>query len=212
MWITTMILTSKIRRFLQLPPYGKLVQISNMLARAKTAMFYKWAFGHMGRGCILGKPLLLNNPQYIYLGDHVSIKAGARLETIRPFPQRTPELRIGNDASIEQNAHIVCQSRIIIGNNASISANCCLLDTSHPFHDPLNQPSIVSRLRDEDSFIEIGDGTLIGYGCVILPNVRIGKYAVIGALSVVDKDVPDFGIVRGNPAHLLQIYHVEPSE
>jgi acetyltransferase-like isoleucine patch superfamily enzyme len=169
-------------------------------------VYYRWVFGRIGKGCLIGRPLFLNNPGNIFLGDRVAIRKGARLEAITPFPHRRPELRIGSDVSIEQNIHIVCQSRISIGDRVSISANCCILDTSHPFDDPRENQPIVTRLRDEDSFVEVGEGTLIGYGSVILPNVRIGKYAVIGALTVVDRDVPDYGIVRGNPARLLHIY------
>jgi acetyltransferase-like isoleucine patch superfamily enzyme len=195
--------------FLRLPLYGKFQKLSIAAARVKTMLFYRWIFGSMGRGCMIGRPLLLGNPHFMHLGQRVIIRHGARLEAINPFPHRRPELRIGNSVSIEQNAHIVCQSRIYIGDRVSISANCCILDTTHPFDDPENNEPIVTRLRDEDSFVLIGEGSLIGYGSVILPNVRIGKYAVIGALTVVDRDVPDYGIVRGNPARLLQVYQTK---
>jgi acetyltransferase-like isoleucine patch superfamily enzyme len=196
----------KFREFLRQPVYGKIRKVSTAAVRLRTMLFYRWVFGSMGTGCSIGKPILLGNPHYMHLGNRVVIRHGARLEAIRPFPHRTPELRIGDDVIIEQSAHFVCQSKIHIGDRVSISANCCILDTTHPFDDPESNEPIVTRLRDEDSFVLIGEGSLIGYGSVILPNVRIGRYAVIGALTVVDRDVPDYGIVRGNPARLLQIY------
>ena len=202
----------KIKSLLRLPLYEKSMWIASQLTRIKTALFYRWIFGSMGKRCSLGKPLLLHNPQYMHLGNRVVIRPGARLEVIRPFPHRIPELRIGKGVMIEQNATPCLPVKNYPRQKRVNLSELLLLDTFHSFHDPLNHPPIVSRLRDEDSYIEIGEGALIGYGCVILPNVKIGRYAVIGALSVVDKDVPDFGIVRGNPARLLQIYHAEPSE
>ncbi len=50
--------------------------------------------------------------------------------------------------------------------------------------------------------IEIGDGAAIGAGSVIVAGVKIGRWAMVGAGSVVTKDVPDHGLVYGNPARL----------
>ena len=53
--------------------------------------------------------------------------------------------------------------------------------------------------------VTIGRGTFIGAGAVILPKIKIGHNAVVGAGSVVTRDVPDFGLVVGNPARLVKI-------
>ncbi len=50
--------------------------------------------------------------------------------------------------------------------------------------------------------ISIGTGTAVGAGSVILPGVQIGKWAMVGAGAVVTRDVPDYGLVMGNPARL----------
>jgi acetyltransferase-like isoleucine patch superfamily enzyme len=201
-----MCIASRFSTFLQQPLYGKLVLLSNALTRLKTAIFYRWFFGSMGKRCSLGKPLQLNNPRYMYLGDRVLIRQGARLEAIRLFSHRIPELRIGNDVNIEQNVHIVCQSKVSIGNKVSITGHCAIVDTTHPFVTLGDGQKIGAEILDEESYVIIEDHAFIGFGSVILPNVKIGRYAVIGALSVVDRDVPAFGVVRGNPAKLLSIY------
>jgi UDP-2-acetamido-3-amino-2,3-dideoxy-glucuronate N-acetyltransferase len=54
----------------------------------------------------------------------------------------------------------------------------------------------------EVSPIHIGHGAGIGGGAIILPGVSVGKWAIIGAGSVVTRDVPDYGLVYGNPARL----------
>ena len=90
-----------------------------------------------------------------------------------------------------------------IGNNVSITGNCSIVDVTHPFSDVHDSRKIGARILDDDSFVEIGDGTFIGYGAVILPNVRIGANAVIGANSVVAHDVPDYSVASGVPAIII---------
>ncbi len=57
--------------------------------------------------------------------------------------------------------------------------------------------------------IKIGNDVWIGHGALIMPGVTVGDGAVIGAMSVVTKDVPPYGIVTGNPA-ILQRMRLEP--
>jgi len=68
---------------------------------------------------------------------------------------------------------------------------------------------IGARIEDKDSFVEIGDGSFIGYGSVILPNVKIGTYVVIGANSVVVTDIPDYSVAAGAPAMVVKRYDRE---
>jgi acetyltransferase-like isoleucine patch superfamily enzyme len=205
-----MSLTQRFQEFFHQPFYGKVQRLATALTRLKAILFYRWVFGSMGKGCVIGRPLLLSNPHHIYLGHRVLIRPGARLQTISAFPHRTPQLRIGNDVNIEQNVHIICQSRISIGDNVTITGHCAIVDTTHPFRSLSAGQKIGALILDEDSYVIIRDGAFIGFGSVILPNVTIGKSAVIGALSVVDKDVPDFGIACGNPARLLSTYKDPP--
>ncbi|MGC9000652.1 DapH/DapD/GlmU-related protein, partial [Caldisericum sp.] len=55
----------------------------------------------------------------------------------------------------------------------------------------------------------IGEGTLLGIGSSIIPGIKIGKWAVIGAGSVVIRDVPDYATVVGNPGKVIRIKGVD---
>jgi acetyltransferase-like isoleucine patch superfamily enzyme len=199
-------LALKLSNFLKKPFYQKLNSVTSKYWQLKTVVFYKTVFGSMGRGCIICRPMLLENPQFIHLGESVHIREGVRLEAVVQNSPRIPRLSIGNNVNIEQNVHIVCQSRIYIGNNVSITGNCAIVDTTHPYQDVHDPTKIGSRILDEDSFVEIGDGCFIGFCAMIMPNVSIGNYCVIGAHSVVTKDVPDYSVVAGNPATLVRRY------
>lgn len=150
--------------------------------------------------------MLILNPGYINVGDRVFIRDGIRLEVIKTNNTRMPDLSIGDDTNIEQNVHIVCHSRIRIGRNVSIAGHCCVVDVNHPYSDLSEPGKIGARIQDEDSFVDIGDGCFVGYGAVILPNVRIGMFSVIGANSVVTKDIPDYSVAAGIPATVIKTY------
>jgi acetyltransferase-like isoleucine patch superfamily enzyme len=150
--------------------------------------------------------MLIANPQFIHIGDRVFIRDGARLEVQQTNPDRVPTLSVGNGTGIEQNVHIVCHSRVEIGNEVSITGHCCIVDVTHPYDDFSDQRKVGDRIKDEDSFVVIGDGAFLGFGVVILPNVRIGRKCVIGALSVVSADVPDYSVAAGSPARVIKQY------
>jgi maltose O-acetyltransferase len=57
----------------------------------------------------------------------------------------------------------------------------------------------------EEKSVTIGDGCWICSRVIILPGVHIGKNSVIGAGSVVTKDIPDYAIAAGNPAKVVRI-------
>lgn len=128
------------------------------------------------------------------------------MEVVISNAHRTPELRIGDNVNIEQNVHLICHSRLIIGNNVSITGHCAIVDVTHPYQNVEDPVKIGSRILDEDSFVEIGDGSFLGFGTLVMPNVRIGKACMIGAHSVVTRDVPDYSVAAGNPARVVRRY------
>lgn len=171
----------------------------------KSRLYYPAIFAQFGRGSNMSKPALIVQPRHIYIGEGVVIRPGARLEALVLDPGgRLPALRIGNNTGLEQNVHIVCHHRVTIGNDVSITANCAIVDTTHPFDDVPRDVKVGSLIQNDDAFVEIGDGTFLGFGTVVLPNVRIGKGCVIGANSVVTRDVPDYSVAAGAPARVLR--------
>lgn len=172
----------------------------------KSVLYYRRVFASFGSGSTLFKPLLLSNPRFIHIGRNVEVGQGVRMEVVVSNAKRIPELRIGDNVNIEQNVHLVCHSRLIIGNDVSITGHCAIVDVTHPYTDVHDPVKIGSRILDEDSFVEIGNGCFLGFGSLVMPNVRIGKYCIVGAHSVVTKDVPDYSVIGGNPAKVLRRY------
>ncbi len=113
------------------------------------------------------------------------------------------ELAIGNRVALNYMVHINADNggRIKIGNNVIIGPNSILRASNHRF-DRTNIP-----MRDQaktPGYITVEDDVWIGAGVVVLPNVTIGKGSVIGAGSVVTKDIPAFSVAVGNPADVIK--------
>jgi acetyltransferase-like isoleucine patch superfamily enzyme len=196
----------KIRGFLGSPLPEKLNSLELAYYRLKAVLYYRHVFATFGRGSVLYKPMMLTNPRFMHIGKNVVIRHGARMEAIVTDAENLPELRIGDNVNVEQNVHIVCHSNIVIGDDVSITGNCAIVDVTHPFKDVHDPVKIGDRILKERSFVEIGDRSFLGFNAIILPNVRIGRFCVVGAHSLVSRDIPDYSVVAGNPARILRRY------
>jgi len=184
----------------------KLNTIELAYYRLKAVLYYRHVFASFGKGSVLYKPMMLTNPRFMHIGKNVVIRHGARMEAIVTDAENLPELRIGDNVNIEQNVHIVCHSNIVIGNDVSITGNCAIVDVTHPFKDVHDPMKIGDRILKERSFLQIGDRSFLGFNAIVLPNVRIGRYCVVGAHALVSRDIPDYSVAAGNPARILRRY------
>src|SRR6201991_899577 len=118
--------------------------------------------------------------------------------------------RIGRRCNIGQN--VVVSPQVTIGdnvkiqNNVSIYTGCILEDDvfcgpSMVFTNVINPRSHVTR-KDEYKTTLVRRGASFGANCTIVCGSTIGRYAFIGAGSVVTRDVPDYALMFGNPAKL----------
>lgn len=181
--------------------HQQLQLVASLWTRLKAKTYYPAIFGSFGNS-LLFRPMLIMHPEFIHIGNNVLIRPGVRLETL-PM-SRTPELRIGNNVNIEQNVHIVCHNRVIIEDNVAIAPNCAIVDATHPCDNLLSGEKMGNGVIDDNGFIEIGEGSVLGCGVVVLPNVRIGKGCFIGANSVVTKSIPDYSVAVGSPARVIR--------
>lgn len=104
-------------------------------------------------------------------------------------------IRIGKNVFINSNLLAMARGGITIEDNVQIAANVQLITNNHDMYD---------RLVLLCKPVVIREGAWIGAGATILPGVEIGKHAVVGAAAVVTKDVPDYAVVVGNPAHVIK--------
>jgi acetyltransferase-like isoleucine patch superfamily enzyme len=175
-----------------------------------TQTYWRLRLGALGQNSVLFKPLIIRSPGRIEIGNHSQIRDFARLEVIhRPHLGWNASLRIGNRVTIEQGIHVVCQGTVTIADDVAVAPYCAIVDTFHPHDPPDRLPRIGDRLPTEHTFVSIGEGTFIGMYSIVLPNVRIGKGCVIGAGSVVTRDVPDYTVAAGSPAKVISSFNAD---
>lgn len=105
-------------------------------------------------------------------------------------------MKIGKNVFINSNLLAMARGGITIGDHARIAANVQLISNNH---DPYDLDILTCRP------VEIGAYAWIGAGATVLPGVRVGRHAVIGACSVVTKGVPDYAVAVGNPAKVIKL-------
>lgn len=128
------------------------------------------------------------------------------------------QIEMGDFSYLGPNSYVWSAKKITIGKRVLISHNCSIFDSdTHPL-DPgerheqfkeiitTGQPKHINLNEKE---VVIGDDVLIAANSIILKGVKIGKAAIVGAGSVVTKDVPPYAIVAGNPAKIVNYVQKE---
>lgn len=145
----------------------------------------------------------------VVLGDNVKIYGHVNLygckigddTKIGTFVEIQKGVTIGSSCKISSHTFI-CEG-VTVENNVFIGHGVCF--TNDRFPRSTNRDG--SLKGDNDWTMEktlVKEGASIGTGAVILPGVTIGRYSVVGAGSVVTKDVPDGAVVVGNPARVVR--------
>ena len=108
-------------------------------------------------------------------------------------------IEVGKNFFANYNCTIIDVAKVTIGNNCQMAPNVAIYTAGHPLH-PVSRNS----LYEYGISVTIGDNVWIGGNTVILPGVHIGSNTVIGAGSVVTKDIPDWVVAAGNPCRVIK--------
>lgn len=152
---------------------GRLYNYTRKLERSRIDK----QFGSIGKYCdiVPNKNLVYKN---MYLEDHVIIQ---------------------NDVNFISN-----KGRLYVKKYSAISSGCILIPGMHVLE--VGVPfwlTAKKHIADEERDIHIAEDCWIGAGAIILPGINVGRGCVVGAGSVVTKDVPDYAVVAGCPARII---------
>ena len=172
-----------------------LIRIYNKLYSCLLQLIY---FKKIRNSIVLSMHVRIERSKCVRLGNEVYINSDVWLNTMAEDAM----LEISDGVYIGRFVQINCMKSIHIGKNVMLADRVYIADNSHCFDKrdiPISQQGF--QFRGE---VMLADGCWIGCGAVIMPGVKVGKNAVVGANAVVTKDVPDFAIVAGVPAKIIR--------
>lgn len=162
-------------------------------------------FASFGRdSVVVYRALNLRGLGNIHIGTGTMIGAHVQL-TAWQGSYGTPVIRIGNNCTIRDFAHITAVRSVTIGDNLLTGTNVLISDNSH---GELSSEHLVMPPQRRPIFskgcVVIGNDVWLGDNVCVLAGVTIGNGAVIGANSVVTHDIPDFSLAAGSPARVVK--------
>lgn len=144
-------------------------------------------------------------------GGQISIGRNSIVHCRIDFDSDHAHVRIG-DRCFLGASHLVCHTSIDIGDDVIMSWGVTIVD--HDSHSPLwteRQHDVADWMQGSKRWeairiapVRIEARVWIGFGAAILRGVTIGEGAVVGACSVVTRDVPSYTVVAGNPARVVR--------
>ncbi|MBF0386283.1 MAG: acyltransferase [Candidatus Omnitrophica bacterium] len=148
---------------------------------------------------------LIRHPENITIGKHFALADFCQL--ICQDPERGSRLVIGDHVSINSNVLIIADGggRITIGDNVLIGPLTVLRAANHCI---ASADQLIREQGHEPGVITIENDVWLGAGVTVVPGVTIGRSAVIGAGSVVTRDVPPYAIAVGVPARVIKMRKV----
>lgn len=109
-------------------------------------------------------------------------------------------IEVGKNFFANYNCTILDVAKVTIGDNCFMAPNVAIYTAGHPIY-----PDVRSAIWEYGKQVTIGDNVWIGGNTVICPGVNIGSNVIIGAGSVVTKDIPDWAVAAGNPCKVLRM-------
>lgn len=170
--------------------------------------FYKLSLAKLGsRSKLIGAKV--DGAKRISIGKGVYINNKGWLACLPLTGNNNCSLTIGDGTYIGRFCHIYATSKIEIGQKVLMADKVYIADNLHQFEN-VDLPVIDQPVK-QTAEVTIGDGAWLGENvCVI--GASVGKHSVVGANSVVMKDIPDYCVAVGSPAKIVKRYSFDRKE
>ena len=113
-------------------------------------------------------------------------------------------IEVGKNFYANYNCTILDVGKVTIGDNCMFAPNVAIYTAGHPIH-----PDSRNSMYEYGIQVSIGDNCWLGGNTIVCPGVKIGNNVVIGAGSVVTKDIPDWSIAAGNPCRVIRYFDTD---
>lgn len=128
--------------------------------------------------------------------------------SLRIFFLRLAGVNVGRDVVINEDFTLACdvgyEGNLLIEDRVAVGPGVIFILTSNPNYSKLNDFKHIYSFINVNGNIQLKNDSWIGAGSIILPNITIGEFSIVGAGSVVTKDVLPYTVVAGVPAKTLK--------
>lgn len=167
------------------------------------------SLAEIGNNSIVTKPLCIQGGKNIFIGHNVNIQFMTWLACLPLTGEKECRLVFEDGCVIGHFNHIISTKSVIFHKNVLTADKVYVSDNLHGYEDvntPIHKQPII-----QNGTVEIGEGSWLGENVCVL-GANIGKHCVIGANSVVTKDIPDYSIAVGAPARVIKRYCFDKKE
>lgn len=186
---------------------NKLIRAISLVFGKIMSFYYKRMFNYCHSSVRIEKLSKLIGSQFITIDENSDIQRNSFITVWSRYrnQQFNPELKIGKDCHIGASNHITCVNRIEIGDGFVSGKWVTITDNGHgdSSYENLTKPVSQRPIISKGSVI-IGKNVWVGDKATILPGVTIGDGVIVGANSVITKDIPSYSVVCGNPAKIIK--------
>lgn len=168
------------------------------------------AFAKFGRKTVLMQPIRLDGEERIAIGDQVFVGPGSWLQTLPDGDNTSVAVSIGEGSSFAGACVISAVRNVTLEDHVLLARNVYISDHAHKYSD-IDIPIKAQGLNKIEPVL-IKRGAWLGQNVVVCPGVTIGVGAVIGANSVVTKNIPDYCVAAGAPARVIKTIDLGPIE
>ncbi|WP_147614942.1 acyltransferase [Treponema pectinovorum] len=187
---------------------GFTLNIKNMLTYKQRALinefvdFFKFRKVIKGQRCYIDKTAQFIGKECVVLGNNVCIGMNANININGNREDKIKRLFIGDNSYIGRNFFVSTGKIVKIGDYFMASPNCSLIGQDHNISNPFF--SYLNSKMELTKEIIIEDNVWLGDNVTVVGNVKIGRGSIIGAKSLVNKDIPPFSIAVGNPCKVIK--------
>ncbi|MCU0611073.1 MAG: acyltransferase [Candidatus Eisenbacteria bacterium] len=199
---------------------GILGPMPGALGLAMRRVAYRRLLGSLGRGSTIGRDVVIRHPHKIHIGSNVVIDDGVVLDA-----KGGPEtgITLGDGVVLSRGTILSCKGSTItvhdkanfaigclvhaggpvtIGRYALLAAHCYLIGVGNHGMDRLDIPMMAQPVASKGLTLE--DDVWLGAQVVVLDGITIGTGSVVGACSMVAKDLPPYSVAVGAPARIVR--------
>ena len=161
---------------------GKIIQDLKLIwSNIASQTFFNYWEGKIGQS---GKHIQIQ-PNSVIVPDNLYMEDNTRLQNL--------------------NNMISNHGKVVIKKYGVVSSGCILVPGAHTPTVGVPQFLSILHINDVEQTITVGEDAWVGAGCILLSHCKIGRGAVVGAGSVVSKDIPPYAVVVGSPAKIIGV-------